>query len=412
MKLRLEEFKRTEEKPAMELFYDGIKADQTRDYYTRRLRYLLCGVFEEIFSGSLEERAKELVERSRSEPKFTVDLMLNFLALCRQRTSLPKTHPDYLSPYSVPGYLKPVKKLLDMNDAVISWKRIYAAIPEFEGRKSGRGYTREEIQTLLRVTANPADHAVILIAASSGIRSGAFEFRWGDVVPVYMENSKLTLEKSEKTELVCTAILIYKGSEQEYLAFITPEAHHALMEHRKRWMQQVGREPLPNDPVFKKLGRIAEQQSTIFIRERLNRLVRRSGVRPQEKKRRHEIPTMNGFRKFWNKTVKETESKDVIGSLIKKEYLMGHDGLVSLDKNYFQSSILELAEEYLTVVSRLTITDEFQLKAENMKLKMERDEVLELAKDAVDERNKAIEALRRNLRRNEFSAKLPTEIRA
>ena len=408
MKLRLEEFKRTEEKPAMQLFLDGIRADHTKDYYTRRQRYLLCGVFEEIFSGSFDERAQELVERTRKEPKFTVDLMLNFITLCKQRTILPKTHPDYLSPYSVPGYLKPVKKLLDMNDVAISWKRIYAAIPEFEGRESGRGYTREEIQMLLKSTANPTDHAIILIAASSGIRSGAFEIKWGDIIPVYIEGGKLTLEKAEKVELVCSAMLIYKGSSQEYLAFITPEAHHALMEHRKRWIRQVGREPLPDDPVFKRPGQKAEQQSTIFIRERLNRLVRRSGVRTQEKKRRHEVPTMNGFRKFWNKTVKETESKDVIGSLIKKEYMMGHDGLVSLDRNYFQSSILELAEEYLTVVTRLTITNEFRLKADNMKLRKERDEVLELAKDAADERNRAIETLRRQIKNNGFSAKIPT----
>lgn len=408
MKLKLEEFKRTEEKPAMQLFYDGIKAEQTKNYYARRLRYLLCGVFEEIFSGSLEERAKQLVETTRKDPRFTVDLMLNFLSLCRQRISLPKSHPDYLSPYSIPGYLKPVKKLLDMNDVPLSWKRIYAAMPEFGGRESGRGYTREEIQTLLRSTANPTDHAIILIMASSGIRSGALEFKWDNIMPVYLENNKLILEKSEKTELACAAILIYKGSAQEYLAFITPEAYHALIEHRKRWTRQVGREPLPDDPVFKRPGRIAEQQSTIFIRERLNRLVRRSGVRPQEKKRRHEVPTMNGFRKFWNKTVKETESKDVIGSLIKKEYMMGHDGLVSLDRNYFQSSVLELAEEYMTVVAKLTITDEFRLKAENMRLKKERDEVLELAKEAVDERNSAIEALKRQLGTNPFSAKVLT----
>lgn len=412
MKLRLEEFKRTEEKPAVQLFLDGIKAEETKDYYTRRLRYLLCGVFEEIFSGSFEERAQELVEKARKDPKFVVDLMLNFLELCKRRTSLLKTHPDYLNPYTVPNFLKPVKKLLDMNDVAISWRRIYAAIPEFGGRESGRGYTRQEIQVMLRATANPTDHAIILVASSSGIRSGALDFRWGDIVPVFSQNNRLTLEMPDhkKAEPACAAILIYKGSEQEYLAFITPEAYSALMEHKRKWTREVGREPLPDEPVFKRPGSKVEQQSTAFIRERMARLVRRSGVRPLEKKRRHEVPVMNGFRKFWNKTVKETQSKDVIGSLIKKEYMMGHGGLVSLDKNYFQSSILELAEEYLTVVSRLAITDEFRLKMENINLKKEMDDVLELAKEAVDERNKAIEVLKRHLKQNEFSANIQTRV--
>lgn len=412
MKLRLEEFKRTEEKSAIQLFLDGIKAEETKNYYIRRLRYLLCGVFEEIFSGSFEERAKELVVRAREDPKFVVDLMLNLLELCKHRTSLPKGSAEYLNPYTIPNFLKPVKKLLDMNDVAIPWKRVYAALPEGGSREQCRGYTREEIQTILRSTTNPTDHTVILVASSSGIRSGAMAFRWGDITPVYFQNNKVTLEAPDQknAELACTAILIYRGSDQEYLAFITPEAHHALMEHRKKWIHQVGREPLPDEPVFKKPGSKVQQQSTAYIREKMARIVRRSGVRPFERKRRHEVPVMNGFRKFWNKTVKETQSKDVIGSLIKKEYMMGHDGLVSLDKNYFQSSILELAEEYLTVVPRLTITDEFRLKMENMNVKKQMDEVLGLAKEAVDDRNRAMEVLRRHLRDNGVSANIPTKV--
>lgn len=412
MKLRLEEFKRTEEKSVIQLFLDGIKAEETKDYYTRRLRYLLCGVFEEIFSGSFEERSQELVDKARRDPKFVVDLMLSFLELCKQRTSLPKTSAKYLNPSTIPNFLKPVKKLLDMNDVAIQWKRVYAALPESGSRERWRGYTRDEIQTMLRSTANPTAHAITLVASSSGIRSGALDFRWGDVIPMYFEDNKLTLEASDpkSAELACAAILIYRGTDQEYLAFITPEAHQALMEHKKKWMREVGREPLPDEPVFKRPGPKVQQQSTAYLRERMARLVRRSGVWPMERKRRHEVPVMNGFRKFWNKTVKETQSKDVIGSLIKKEYMMGHGGLVSLDKNYFQSSILDLAEEYLTVVPRLTITDEFRLKVENMNIKKQMDEVLDLAKEAVDDRNRAIQTLRRHLRNDGVSANIPTKV--
>ena len=63
---------------------------------------------------------------------------------------------------------------------------------------------------------------------------------------------------------------------------------------------------------------------------------------------------MNGFRRFWNKTCKESLSRDSpLGSLIKKEFMMGHTGLIKLDRNYFKTHTLELAEEYLNAVQIL-----------------------------------------------------------
>ena len=39
------------------MFIQGIKAEETRDKYTRSLRRVLCSVFEEILEGTFEERA-------------------------------------------------------------------------------------------------------------------------------------------------------------------------------------------------------------------------------------------------------------------------------------------------------------------------------------------------------------------
>lgn len=399
MKLKLEEFKRTEEKPAIELFHDGIKNEVTRFNYKRILRRLLCDVFQEILSGNFEERVQKFVNRTREDPKWAVDLMLNFLELCKKRTSLPKDHPDYLDPDTISNYIKPVKKLLDMNDVIISWKRIYAALPESENKERGRGYTKTEISNMLKSTADPTNQAIILTAASSGIRAGAFDFEWKDIIPVYLEGDELKTDMPEINDatIACAAILIYRDSKYEYLAFITPEAYDSLMEHKKKWIKQVGREPLPSEPVFLKIGKRIVAMNDSDLRVRITRLAIRCGIRSTELKRKHEIPAMNGFRRFWNKTVKNTRSIDVIGSLIKKEYMMGHEGVVSLDRNYFQTLIVELAKEYLTVVPELTITEEHRLKIDNTKLKKERDELLELAREAVGERDKAIESLKKQL---------------
>jgi cell shape-determining protein MreC len=91
--------------------------------------------------------------------------------------------------------------------------------------------------------------------------------------------------------------------------------------------------------------------------------------------KRHEVPVMNGFRRFWNKACKESLSRDSpLASLIKKEFMMGHTGLVKFDRNYFKTQVLELAEEYLNAVSNLTISDEERTKAENRQLRKEKSE--------------------------------------
>ena len=64
MKLEVEEFERTEEADPLALFNRGIKADETREKYTRMLRLVLCRMLEDILHGTLEERAEQLVRLS------------------------------------------------------------------------------------------------------------------------------------------------------------------------------------------------------------------------------------------------------------------------------------------------------------------------------------------------------------
>ena len=65
---------------------------------------------------------------------------------------------------------------------------------------------------------------------------------------------------------------------------------------------------------------------------------------------------MNGFRRFCNKAMKDAKSGDSpLSSMTKKERMMGHTGLIKLDQNYFKTSQMELAKEYLYAVPNLTI---------------------------------------------------------
>ena len=378
MKLTREELQRSKEQSPLELFYQGIRSKETKEKYTRTLKQILCKIFEEILDGDFEQRATQLALQAKTDPDWVRDLFLNLSRKLRERTQLPKDHKEYLNPQSIGNFFKPLKKLLDMNDITISWKRIYATFPENDNLSDSRGWSRKEIQKMLRFVNGPIDRAIILVAASSGMRVGGFDLDWKDLIPVYKVDNDLRFEitesEKEKASVICAMLTVYNGSSEAYPAFITPEAYLALIDYKLEWVREVGREPKPKDPIFKQDGPFPKRATSVSIKKRLERILKNSGLRkPLVKgKRRHEVPIMNGFRRFWNKTCKEAVSKDsALASLIKKEFMMGHAGLIKLDRNYFKTHTLELAEEYLNAVPNLTISDEERQKAENNRLRKE-----------------------------------------
>ncbi len=384
MKLTMEEFERVEQAAPLVLFNQGIKAEMTREKYTRTLRQVLCGMLEDILEGDLEGRAEQLVQHGREDPAWVRDLLLSLSRKLLERTRLAPDNPEYLRPVSFGGYFKPVKKLLDMNDVVIPWKRIYATFPEETGLpSSSRGWTRAEVQKMLRFCRGPLERAIILVAASSGIRIGGFEeLEWRDLVPVYrMPDGTLEMgDAADGREMdgagnpACAKLQIYRGSGESYPAFITPEAYAALDDYRAECADRIGRKLLPGDPLFIGSGCLPRRLSVVMIKKHILDVLTRSGLRGRpgpdgsrsSKTRRHDVPMTNGFRRFWNKTCKEASSRESpLSSLIKKEYMMGHSGLVKLDRNYFKTHTLELAEEYLQVVPALTLDDAARLRMEN-----------------------------------------------
>ena len=77
---------------------------------------------------------------------------------------------------------------------------------------------------------------------------------------------------------------------------------------------------------------------------------------------------------------------------------MGHTGLIKLDRNYFKTHTLELAEEYLNAIPNLTISNEKRLRLENQK-KTEKIEKLE-------QQQREIENLKLEVKRIDIKNKL------
>src|SRR5437867_429402 len=175
----------------MERFSQGIKSPITKEKYARTLRRIVCDILEDILTGDFEQRVTEFVKKSKKDQEWAMTIILSISKKLRERTELLKTDKEYLNPKSFDTYFKPIKKLFDMNDVPIVWKRIYSTFPEQDNNSSGRAYTRQEIQKMLGFINGPIDRALILVAASSAIRAGGFNLTWDDIKPVYSIENKL-----------------------------------------------------------------------------------------------------------------------------------------------------------------------------------------------------------------------------
>ena len=382
MKITREEFENVASVPDTDplgLFWQGIRAEATKRYYTLTLRLILCDILEYVLDGTFEQRARQFVRLAADDPDRILGLLLRISRKLRERSELPRNHPDYMNPCSMQNYFKPVKKLLDMNDVAMKWRWVYATLPESDNVPESRGWERREIRLMLRHARTPRNRALILVAASSGIRVGGFEpLRWSDLGPLYRDarSGRLVFgggsaggggagrdgaAGSARGAPACAMLTVYGRTSSSYPAFITPEAYTSLMEYREAWARDVGRPPEADEPIFKRDGgRRPTTVTTMAVESSFIRMAQAAGLRDPKSKRqrRYDVPIMNGFRRFWNKTCKESLSgESALSSLIKKEYMMGHTGLVSLDRHYFKTHALELAEEYLHSVPALTIDD-------------------------------------------------------
>lgn len=93
----------------------------------------------------------------------------------------------------------PVKKLLDMNDVALSWKRFYSTYPELDNIHEPSEWTRDEMAKMPKHARNPMDRALLPVLASSRVRAGApSPVNRGDLTPVYLVDGKLTTDPRER----------------------------------------------------------------------------------------------------------------------------------------------------------------------------------------------------------------------
>ena len=418
----------------VELFFDGIKAKATRLDYTNKIKKVLCeyladilkgdpskvefqknhpekpkkGVKRQFFDADWQERANEFVQLALNDPKTTEAILISLVQKLKERNQLPKTHSDYITSSHLNHSLKPIKKLFDMNNVPFSWSRINAIFPEEETYVDYEEYKLEDIRHFLDY-ANVVSRVLILLWSSSGIRAGAFDFKWKHLHPVYLYHDKFYFEDVDLSDEIknsgqisCAFIEIYAESKRwNYYAFITPECFRAIQVYQEKWTKHFGIEPQPDDPFFANTrSKTVKPLTLMAVRRKLERLLIESGFRNKlpPGMKRYKTPAFNGFRYFFNKQNKKAYSdKGVLASLILKESMMGHTGLIQLDKNYFREHAYELIDEYLKAVPALTISEEERAKLQLVELRQENSEK--------DHKYAHLEARIRELEGNEAATK-------
>jgi integrase len=319
-------------------FHNAIKSQATKGRYQYRLDKFIEYV-----------KLKEPDDLLQLKDSFLQELVEDYLFY------LKKT----VSPNSIASYLAPLELFFAMNDKNLNWKKIKKMYPATIKRTGSEAYSTDDIKNMLRKTKSLRLIAMIHFLASTACRVGVLaELKMKHLVDI--EN--------------CKAFHIYEGTNEEYWAFLTPEATKALddyLNERKNDGELFNLE----SPLFRTVytfGSAKPKQlsyKTILIQ--MWRIVTSSVHRVKVGKIRYNKQMDHAFRKRFNTILKDNKE----GNIALKEKLMGHTGVFNLDGTYHVPELKTLFEEFKLHIINLTVSDEERKKIEIEKLKEEKSEL-------------------------------------
>ncbi len=363
------------------LFIFNIRSASTRDYYLRRLK----GFFNYIDllpEESIEKRCDYFAKRGKEDLDWAFSNIVRFLQFQRERVE-----QEEITSSTLKNFLKAIKLLCEVGDIAINWKKITRGLPKVRRYAEDRAPTIEEIQKLCEYPDRRIK-SIIYFMASSGIRLGAWDYlRWGHIKPV---------EKAGKT---FGKVIVYSGDQEEYFAFITPEAYDEL----KKWMdyrETSGEEITEKSWVMRHLWNAKKGRKFGLVTA--PKKLKSSGVKrlvedalwtqnirnkSQINGKRYEFQSNHGFRK-WFKTRCEMSGMRSINI----EILMGHS--IGISDSYYRITESELLEDYTKAIDFLSIDRGNQLQTQLTILGEQNYENNYLIKGKLQEKDKEIDLLK------------------
>ena len=322
------------------LFENSIKSESTRKTYVYHLNKFMTFAQVDDFDSlaSMEPEAMQIM----------VEDYVMYLKKSKTANS-----------FTVP--ISAIRAFLDCNDIDLRWKKIKRLMPGRIKKTGGEAWTTDEIAKMLSFTTEIRTKALVHFLASSGIRVGALE--------------DLQMRHIKQIEN-CKSILVYEGSTEEYVTFLTREASDVLDDYIVQ-RESDGEKIESTSPMFRSTYQLgyakAEPWSTSAIKESMRRLVLKSRLRDTQVKigSRYNKQMDHGMRKRFNTILKTCHGANI--SLV--ERLMGHSVTVALDNVYLDPTIEQLFAEYKKAIPLLTIDGTARKDAELQHERAERSEL-------------------------------------
>ena len=321
------------------IFLASIKSDVTKRDYIKNLQRFQKFAKIDKFSDFLKLPLMEIQEK--------VEDFVLYLG--------ETTHPN-----NVPTYYYPVQTFLEMNDVLINFKKMRRLFPAKKKSVIERGWTTEEIATMLSVATDTRSKAIIHFENASGGRIGIFDgLKIKHLNPI-----------DDPDFGKCYAINGYAGEIEEYTTFLTPEATTALDKYLDK-RRADGESITDTSPVFRERYRMVSQpvkaSTSSALGEVVRRIVRKSGVRRKIEKvgNRYPVPTNHGFRYRFNDVVKGISNINVHIT----EKMFAHTSkLIPFDTVYHNPGIEKMFAEYKKIIPFIII-DETARKQVDLDLK-------------------------------------------
>lgn len=366
------------------LFLYALKAPATKDKYTQRLTKFLDFLG---YKGTKEEKARAFAAQAKADPNYAFNSILKFFQSKREQIDRKE-----IAIGTVRNYVKSIKLFCDMADLPIAWAKIARGLPRAKRFADDRAPTLQEIRKIAEYPDRRIK-PVIFTMASTGIRVGAWDYlKYGHITPI---------ERGEK--LVAAKVLVYAGTPDSYVAFMTLEAYReveACLNFRKQCGEKIStdswvmRDLWDTEAAIRKnmhttgLVTMPKKLSSVGVKRLIERALWAQGLRKdlEEGKKRHEFATCHSLRKYFKTRCELAGVKP-----INVENLMGHS--TGISDFYYRPNESELLDDYLKAMESLTIDDTRRLKVEVDSLRADISEL--------EQKNKRIEELERKQRQFE-----------
>ena len=353
-----------------QLFKNAIHSEKTLQVYKQYLFH-----FCEFMKRTTDEIATKYSSEESTKESIKLQHMIEDYVVLLQN----KVNNQEITARTCITMIPPIKLFCEMNDIILNWQKIGRLLPRGSNNAADEAYTREQIKRMLEF-ADLRTKIPILFMASSGMRLGGFQsLTDGCIKPIHDEKSG---------KLLAAHIVVYKGTDEEYDTFISPEAYHAYEEYRNL-RKKFGENITKNSPILLRRFDVSQDGKTAIIDNTnsvvlatISGIIRtvayKAGIREASENyvERYNIKIAHGFRKFFSSTLSNIKTPDGLNAIgfIKKEWLLGHSltGIHALEENYNRNDRVKmLLDEYLKAVKEVTISDEERLQVEVKKLQID-----------------------------------------